>query len=145
MYNPYAIHRYGQVFFYSDELIEMLIAGLRSPNWNSRLAATRALVKIGAPAVRSLISALRNEERSVWMLAATALVKIGKPAVPDLLSALGEEDESVQILVSGILVQIGDTQTVEGLQAASRSENPRVRDTSEIALVRLGKNIASTN
>ncbi|MBZ0281904.1 MAG: HEAT repeat domain-containing protein [Anaerolineae bacterium] len=139
MSNQDSIQNFLNALYYGDVAFEGLVNGLRARSWTARLNATRALVKIGKPAVPALIDALRDDERAVWMLAATALVKIGKPGVPALLDALQHDEEAVRILVSGILVQIGTPEAVAGLKVASRSTNPSVRDTSEVALARLDR------
>lgn len=139
MSNNNSIQNFLNALYYGDAAFEGTVNSSRTQNWNARLNAARALVKIGKPAVPALIDALRDDERAVWMLAATALVKIGKPAVPALLMALQHDEEAVRIMVSGILVQIGTPEAVAGLKAASQSTNRSVRDTSEVALARLDR------
>jgi HEAT repeat protein len=101
--------------------VEPLIAGLADRVEDVRVAARRAVVRIGAPAVEPLIAALRDShDWEVYMceMSAGALVEIGAPAVKPLIAALKDEDVLVRWTAAGALGKIGDKRAVVPLVSA---------------------------
>jgi len=101
--------------------------------------ATKALVKIGKPAVQPLIAALKDENLYVRLNAAKALGNITDPrAVEPLIAALKDENRWVRKNVAEALVKIGEP-AIKPLIAALKDENSDVRWMATKALVKIGK------
>ena len=103
--------------------VRPLIARLADRDEDVRLAARRALIQIGGPAVEPLIGALRDShdwEIYVCELGAQALVQIGAPAVEPLIAALGDQDPLLRWTAAEALGKIGDRRAVAPLVAALR-------------------------
>jgi len=104
-----------------------------------RFEATRALSKIGAPAVDPLIQALSHSQVVVRICAAEALVQIGdRKAVQPLIKMLSEPEWKIRAAAARALAQIGDCRAMEPLTEALRDVNPDVRKAAIQAVVQLG-------
>ena len=78
--------------------------------------ATRALVKVGEPAVEELIDALKGSEPNLRKIAAEALGQIGDVrAVEPLIVRLKDTDKFVCNATARVLGEIGDVRAVEPL------------------------------
>jgi len=75
--------------------------------------------------------------------ASRALAKIGGPAIEPLNKAMGSDDENVRQLAIKALGQIGDVNSIEGLIAALSDPSRRVQASAAIALGSFRHPIAS--
>ena len=119
--------------------VKPLLRALADENKHVREVATRALERIGEPAIRSLLQALRGESWDMRQMAAETLVKIGKPALKPLIQALKDEDKWVRFLATWALGEIGDVYAVEPLLRAFGDGNSNVRAGAAYALVKIGE------
>lgn len=143
-----------------------LIAKLDDSSSDVREAATRALEKIGAPAVKLLIGALnvdyshgrkktaetldklgwqpgKDEAAVAYWIAKqnwTECVRLGTLAVEPLITALKDRDAQVRRFAAEALGKIGDARALAPLIAASRDQEKFIRKVAAAAL----KNIENT-
>ncbi|MGQ9625897.1 MAG: HEAT repeat domain-containing protein [Anaerolineae bacterium] len=119
--------------------VKPLLRALADENKFVSEVATRALERIGEPAIMPLLQALRGESWYMRQMAAEALVKIGKLALKPLIQALEDEDKWVRFLATWALGEIGDVYAVEPLLRAFGDRNSNVRAGAMEALVKIGK------
>ncbi len=108
--------------------VKLLIGALRDEDSNVRRAATEALGEIGKPAVEPLIEALRDENSGVYQEVVEALGRIGKPAVGPLIGALSDKEWLVRQGAVKALAKIGDARAVDPLIEALRVEDSKRRE-----------------
>ncbi len=156
---------YDECVAYGARAVAPLIAACANQTDESR-AATRALVKIGKPAVDPLIAALKHKDERIRLAAAEALGLIGDPrAINPLLQALKKDPSTVaealgrlksplavealipflnkdqgrwtRLMTAQALGNIGDTRAVEPLIQACGDEWANVRFMAAEALGKL--------
>ena len=112
-----------------EQKIHQLIAQLGAEDAQVRAQATKALGKIGEPAVEALIAALRHENPSLRASVVWKLSEIGRPInriVPALIGALGDASENVGVAASMALADIGEP-AVRFLIEALKDEKADIR------------------
>lgn len=63
---------------------------------NGRENASKALARIGEPAVPALVGVLKSDNKEARDSAVDALAMIGKPAIPGLIELLGDHDREIR-------------------------------------------------
>ena len=115
--------------------IDSLSTAISDEHPHVRRAATRALAKIGAPAVPVLASALEMFYPDVRRIAAESLGEIkDSRAVEPLCAALDNRYPRVRMAAAEALGKIGDLRATASLAAALKNRNPEVRQKSAEAL-----------
>jgi HEAT repeat protein len=115
-------------------VIDGLIAALGDPDAHVDWSVTRALVRIGVPAVERLIATLRDPHGYVRNRALDALVQIGPPAVEPLIDALRDPNPNMRKRAAGALGQIRDPRACASLIVALRDADVVVRRRAAYAL-----------
>ena len=116
------------------ESIDPLIGSLEDRDSDVRLAATWALVKVGAEAVPPLIEALGSGREEKRMNAEVALAKIGGPAVPALIDALGNGNLNIRKASVRVLGRIGDPRCIEPIKRLREDPDDGIRGEAASAL-----------
>ena len=98
---------------YKSEDIEGLIDALDDADITVKIFSSRALARIGEPAVTPLITALGGRH-APWKVG-LILRNIGKPAVGPLIRAIEDEDENIRRNAVVTLRLIGDKIAVKPL------------------------------
>lgn len=105
---------------------DRLVAALASKNAGERIAARKALVEVGPPAVPPLLNALGATHRHLRWEAAKTLAGIAHPdAAERLVEALGDKNGDVRWLVAEALVALGRDALRPLLTALIRAEASR--------------------
>lgn len=100
--------------------------------------ASKALVKIGKPALKPLINALKDNDEDIRKMAAITLGKIkDKQAVKPLIDTLKNDNWEVRSSAAWALGEIRDSFSVESLISALKDKDIR-KDAAE-ALLKIGK------
>jgi len=100
---------------------------------------SKALIKVGIPAVESLIKLLEDKNRAVRQRASYALGEImDKRAVEPLIHSLIDDDDKVRGSVAFALGEFGDSRAVEPLTQALKDTNVDVRMNAADALGVIG-------
>jgi HEAT repeat protein len=108
------------------ESVEPLLQSLINENTNVRWAVAEALGRIGhAQAAPPLVEALKFQD--IHWIASKALRKIGSPAIDPLMGALKDELAPVRRTAARVLGQIGDRWAVPRLIPLIKDEDVRVR------------------
>jgi HEAT repeat protein len=119
----------------SSELIERLLAKLKSPDVDKRRSAAEDLAEFGdAPAIPSLIEAMQDEDDEVRRRAACALSLLGKPAVGPLISLLSHPSPKVRCLSADALGGMEDERVLEALLPCLGDVDEAVRCYTALAL-----------
>jgi HEAT repeat protein len=98
----------GELF--KDKTLEQWITALQAPDRDTRVAASEALLAIGAKAkgaTGALIRALNDEDGLVRYNAVQALSKLGADAVPDLIKVFQSPNGSLRYYAGSVLVKAG--------------------------------------
>jgi len=123
--------------FKDPRAVEPLVAALKDPYRKVRERASRALGKIGVPAVLPLFDALKDTEPDVRERAAETLGEIRDPrAVAPLIHALKDESSSVRWVVAKSLGKIKDVRAVGPLIAALEDNGWSVQESITEALMK---------
>jgi HEAT repeat protein len=92
------------------DVLPALVDAAKDPVWSVRVAAARALGKMGKDAVPELCDLLADERSDVRAAAARELAALGpesRAALPRLVEVLHENDEEVRDAAAGALAKIG--------------------------------------
>ncbi|ODS33014.1 MAG: heat repeat-containing PBS lyase [Candidatus Scalindua rubra] len=138
----YAVVQLGQMGARAAPAIPFLIGALDDRIWLGWLGltrtneeATKALVKIGEPAVSPLISSLKVENRRIRVRAALALGEIkDSRAVKPLITTLKDKDHVIRASAVVALAKINDLRVMEPLLISLKDEDAFVRIAAAKAL-----------
>jgi len=119
--------------------IKPLIAALRDVSLDVRYSAAKALVKIGAPSVKSLISGMKDAGSGMRSMVAGELGNLKTPqALKTLIAALKDKTPSVRYNAADALGKIKEPSAVLPLIRTLRDKNVDVRYKSAKSLGKLG-------
>lgn len=121
-----------------------LIGALMDASGDVREGASKALIKIGEPAVVLLVEALSDSESMVRRSIATVLVKIGQSAVDPLVRALQDGSKEVRVVAAHSLGEIGGSLVNKPLAAALEDPEQDVRLAAVAGLGKLGESGTQT-
>jgi HEAT repeat protein len=129
----------------SANVINSLIAELRSTDMRMRVKARQSLAQVGEPAIPALVRALDNRNQWTRLEASKALEEMNLPwarhasvrTIRALVHDLGSKDGVVRVVARRSLVHIGE-RAVTGLVQALRGKNSRARWEAAKALGQIG-------
>lgn len=122
----------------ADEMTEMVLA-LSAQEIEKRHEAEERLVAMGEDAVLPLIEVLSDGDDGTRWYASRALARIGAPAIrPLILTMVVEQDRQFRRYAAAALGSMGET-AVESLIEALSSEDPEFRGFIALALCRIGE------
>jgi HEAT repeat protein len=127
-----AIKSLGEMNADKRDVLPALADAAKDPVWFVRVAAARALGKMGKEAVPELCDLLADERSDVRAAAAHALAGLGpeaRPALPRLVEALHEKDEEVRDAAVMAIHKIGKDAGPFVL-AALKDKDAKVRELS---------------
>jgi HEAT repeat protein len=124
----------------AEKEIEKLMATLSgAQNQKTKIAAAKALCKIGGPAITRLISTLSQERWEVRSSAILALAKVGQPATQAFQAALEDQDWFVRAAAAKSLGQVKDPRAVKSLISILNDKEWFVRERAAEALSKIGE------
>lgn len=127
------------------DALDKLLAGLRSPVYNVRVASAERLAGMPAVSIAPLIQLLGDDDADVRRFAAYALAKSGEAALPakDALIALAVDEYNFArrnaVDALGAIGGEGDTKVIETLLIALNDHDHGVRIAAARALGKAGK------
>jgi len=121
-----------------DQAIESLVGKLTEKNPLIWIAASKALIRIGPPAVEALISVITHENTSLVEKTAAVLGEIGtRQTVEPLITLLAHPSDTVRATAATALGRVEDVRSIPVLVKALKDENPIVQYDAARALYQL--------
>jgi len=112
----------------------------REERGDAPFIATRALKRIGSPAVYEIIPLLGHKDIMIRHEAEYLLAKIGVPAVGPLVKALAWGSKDVRLYSASALEKIGSARAVPALRRALRDPEEEVRTAAAATLEKIRSN-----
>ena len=123
-----------------SQIIEPLISALNDEDIDVRYGLTKALAKIGEPAIKPLISAFKDNGPAIQAGAVEALAEIGHPlATEALISILKNKDPNVRARAVEALGKMRNGMVITPLSIVlSKDKDANVRGEAALALAESG-------
>lgn len=121
-----------------ERVVPMLIQALDHTNDNVRGVSAQLLARIGTPAIPAVLNVLKNGTTQAKSM---AIFTVGEERVPaavePLIGLLTHADADIRAAAAWALGMIGEGRAKPALEAASKDDDPKVRDSVQCALLKV--------